>query len=49
MRAKKPISLSSDRIPPLKEFYKEIEWRKLLEGKEVQKKYEVFLSKYKRG
>ena len=33
----------------LKEFYKEIEWRKLLEGKGVQKKYEVFLSKYKEG
>ena len=33
----------------LKEFYKEIDWRKLLEGKKVQEKYEVFLNKYKEG
>ena len=33
----------------LKVFYKEIEWRKLLEGKGVQEKYKVFLSKYKEG
>ena len=33
----------------LKRFYGSFEWKKLLEGKQVQDKYEVFLNKYKEG
>ena len=33
----------------LRDFYKGIDWRKLLENKGVQEKYQVFLSKYKEG
>ena len=33
----------------LKKFYREIDWSESLRGMEVQKKYDVFLSKYREG
>ena len=33
----------------LKEYYKGIDWKKLLQGKKVQEKYELFLNKYREG
>ncbi len=33
----------------LKKFYGELDWNNLLRGMEVQKKYEVFLSKFREG
>ena len=43
------LNYAKAKFDELRIFYGKIDWRKIMEGKKVQEKYDIFLEKYNEG